>query len=53
MCKRLIDLGRVEYLRSIGLEAELMHYCDATLSPENCLILAWQPEAQRKQTPEE
>ena len=46
MCKRLIDLGRVEYLRSIGLEAELMHYCDAALSPENCLILAW-PQGRR------
>ena len=23
------------------LEAELVHYCEAAVSPENCLILAW------------
>ena len=41
MCKRLIDLGRIEYLRSLGLSAEIVHYCPPEVSPENALILAW------------
>lgn len=44
-CKRLIDAGRVEYLRSLGLEAKLVHYCDVEDSVENCLLLAWVPPA--------
>ncbi|OQR90398.1 tRNA guanosine-2'-O-methyltransferase [Achlya hypogyna] len=40
-CKRLIDMGRVEYLRSRGMEAHLVHYCEQAESLENCLLLAW------------
>ena len=41
MCKRLVDLGRVQYLRSLGLHAELVYYCPADVSPENALLVAW------------
>ena len=41
MVKRIFDYGRVLYLRSLGLQAEMVHYCDAAVSPENCLIIAW------------
>jgi tRNA:m4X modification enzyme len=40
-CKRLIDVGRVKYLESVGLNAEVVHYVETSVSPENALILAW------------
>ncbi|GLD94481.1 hypothetical protein PINS_up003092 [Pythium insidiosum] len=40
-CKRILDAGRVEFLRNYGLQAELVHYCDIEDSVENCLLLAW------------
>ncbi|CAK4629303.1 hypothetical protein LEN26_014209 [Aphanomyces euteiches] len=40
-CKRLFDMGRVHYLRQLGLCAELVHYCEESESLENCLLLAW------------
>ena len=40
-CKRLIDVGRVKYLESCGLKAEVVHYVETDVSPENALILAW------------
>ena len=43
-CKRLLDWGRVLWLREQGLEAQLVHYCDPSASPENCLLLAWKPQ---------
>jgi hypothetical protein len=46
-CKRIIDAGRVDFLRSLGLEAKLVHYCDVEESVENCLLLAWTPLAPR------
>ncbi|OQR96828.1 tRNA guanosine-2'-O-methyltransferase [Thraustotheca clavata] len=44
ICKRLIDMGRVHYLRDRGMHAELVHYCEQSESLENCLLLAWQPQ---------
>ncbi|KAF0697927.1 Aste57867_11424 [Aphanomyces stellatus] len=43
-CKRLMDMGRVLYLRHLGLHAELVHYCDQAESLENCLLLAWRQD---------
>ncbi|ETV86023.1 hypothetical protein H257_02511 [Aphanomyces astaci] len=40
-CKRLLDMGRVHYLRERGVQAQLVHYCDQDESLENCLLLAW------------
>jgi len=43
-CKRLIDHGRLQYLRKCGLEAECVVYCHPDVSPENSCILAWSKE---------
>jgi tRNA:m4X modification enzyme len=40
--KRLIDYARVQYLRSLGLHAEMIYFCEAAVTPENCLIIASQ-----------
>lgn len=40
-CKRILDTGRMLYLRQLGLEAKLVHYCTVEASVENCLLLAW------------
>jgi tRNA:m4X modification enzyme len=40
-CKRLIDMGRVKFLQSMGLRAEVVHYCETDVSPENALVIAW------------
>ncbi|KAL3660070.1 hypothetical protein V7S43_014992 [Phytophthora oleae] len=40
-CKRIIDAGRVEYLKQLQLKTRLVHYCDTSDSLENCLLLAW------------
>lgn len=41
-CKRIIDFGRVAFLRSskagYGNAVVLVEYCDAKLTPENCLL---------------
>jgi tRNA:m4X modification enzyme len=42
-CKRLLDLGRVEFLREHGLDAELIEFCSAAWTPENRAILAAPP----------
>ncbi|KAJ4459909.1 putative tRNA guanosine-2'-O-methyltransferase [Paratrimastix pyriformis] len=40
-CKRLVDWSRVEYLRAQGgLQAGLVEYVPAAISPENCLLWA-------------
>mmetsp|Transcript_8438 Transcript_8438/g.11795 ORF Transcript_8438/g.11795 Transcript_8438/m.11795 type:complete len:313 (+) Transcript_8438:87-1025(+) len=42
MCKRLIDWGRVRFVeRYLGLQTELVLHVDATISPENCLLIAY------------
>ena len=40
MIKRLLDHGRVEYLRANGFHAHQSRYCDPSLSPECFIILA-------------
>ena len=41
MCKRIIDQGRVEFLKSIGFCGEIAQYCSEETSPENAVIVAW------------
>lgn len=43
MVKRILDQGRVLYLRSLGLEARQVQYCEPSLSPECFMIIATQP----------
>lgn len=40
-CKRLIDAGRMHFLRQRGFCAELVHYADPGTTPENALLVAW------------
>eukprot|EP00953_Heterococcus_sp_UTEX-ZZ885_P028466 15185-Heterococcus_DN1.PRE.1 len=51
--KRLIDYARVQYLRSLGLYAEMVYFCDATVTPENCLIIASQKQFTVQQSNED
>ncbi|KAK3264056.1 hypothetical protein CYMTET_27186 [Cymbomonas tetramitiformis] len=39
-CKRLIDTGRVQWLKQHGLQAELACFIGASTSPENRMLLA-------------
>ena len=40
-CKRLIDMGRVHFLRQNGLRrSHLQTYCASTITVENCLLIA-------------
>ncbi|XP_062593752.1 tRNA:m(4)X modification enzyme TRM13 homolog [Saccostrea cucullata] len=39
-CKRLIDIGRVHYLRNCGLQSQLKTYIEEKLTPENVIIVA-------------
>lgn len=39
-CKRLIDTGRLLWLRERGMQAKLVEYIAACVSPENKLLLA-------------
>lgn len=42
MCKRLIDFGRLEYVRSeLGLNGLLIRYIEDCITPENVALLAW------------
>ncbi|KAI9354881.1 methyltransferase TRM13-domain-containing protein [Zopfochytrium polystomum] len=41
MCKGIINVGRREFLRSQGFEAELFRYIDRGFSPENVALAAW------------
>jgi tRNA:m4X modification enzyme len=43
MVKRVIDQGRVEYLRSFGISAHQVKYCDPSLSPECFMIVSTPP----------
>lgn len=40
MIKRILDQGRIEFLRSLGYEANQVRFCDPKYSPECMLILA-------------
>ncbi|KAL0482305.1 tRNA:m(4)X modification enzyme TRM13 [Acrasis kona] len=39
-CKRIIDMGRIEYLNHNGYNSNLIYYCDKNVSPENVLLMA-------------
>ncbi|TMW68371.1 hypothetical protein Poli38472_005839 [Pythium oligandrum] len=39
--KRILDAGRIDYLKRLGLQTQLVHYCEVDDSVENCLLLAW------------
>ena len=40
MIKRIIDQGRVEFLRNLGINAHQVRYCDPLLSPECFMIVS-------------
>ncbi|KAK9142280.1 hypothetical protein Syun_011680 [Stephania yunnanensis] len=40
MCKDIIDIGRLMWLKDLGLEAELVKYVPSNISPENHLLIA-------------
>ena len=43
MCKRLIDFGRMHYIRThLHMEARLVRFIDAAITPENVLLMAYQ-----------
>jgi len=39
-CKRLLDIGRVRYLKEHGYDAELVYYVDKETSLENLALMA-------------
>ena len=39
-CKRIIDLGRCNYLKNCGYEAELLFYVKSDVTLENVALLA-------------
>lgn len=39
-CKRLIDYGRLQYLKEAGLEVSMKEYIDGNLTPENIVLIA-------------
>ena len=39
-CKQIIDRGRVAFLSTWPLQAELVRYVESEISPENVLLLA-------------
>jgi tRNA:m4X modification enzyme len=39
--KRLIDAGRVWYLKQFGMDASLYYYVDPSVSLENVALIAW------------
>ncbi|KAI9188439.1 tRNA:m4X modification enzyme [Blastocladiella emersonii ATCC 22665] len=43
MVKRILDYGRVRYLRAHGLDARLVYYVDTADSLENCALVATVP----------
>ncbi|GFN81451.1 tRNA guanosine-2'-o-methyltransferase trm13 [Plakobranchus ocellatus] len=43
-CKRIIDTGRLHYLRSKGMKAWLRQYIDEFTTPENVVLVACQTE---------
>eukprot|EP01012_Entosiphon_sulcatum_P038663 TRINITY_DN5035_c0_g1_i1.p1 TRINITY_DN5035_c0_g1~~TRINITY_DN5035_c0_g1_i1.p1 ORF type:complete len:438 (-),score=60.60 TRINITY_DN5035_c0_g1_i1:4-1317(-) len=42
-CKRVLDLGRLEYLREKGYSAKLIQFVAPNVTPENVLLLCWKP----------
>lgn len=44
-CKRLIDWGRLQFLKKAGLNAELVLYCPPSITPENACLIAVDPRS--------
>ncbi|XP_022757753.1 tRNA:m(4)X modification enzyme TRM13 homolog [Durio zibethinus] len=40
MCKQIIDMGRLMWVKEHGLETQLVKYVPSTISPENHLLVA-------------
>ena len=40
-CKRLMDAGRIWYLKQFDLDASLLYYVDRSVSLENVALVAW------------
>ena len=40
MCKQIIDMGRLMWVREHGLETQLVKYVPSSVSPENHLLVA-------------
>lgn len=40
MCKDIIDMGRLMWVKECGLKANLVKYVPSNISPENRLIVA-------------
>ena len=40
MCKEIIDMGRLMWVKEHGLETQLVKYVPPTISPENHLLIA-------------
>lgn len=40
MCKQIIDMGRMMWLKECGLETQFVKYVPPTISPENHLLIA-------------
>ena len=45
-CQRIIDYGRILYMKEkLGfMEADLLYYVDDDVTPQNSLLIAWNPE---------
>jgi tRNA:m4X modification enzyme len=53
MCKRLIDFGRIEYLRNeLKMNATLVYYTEEDVTPENVLLIAWKNGSEAKRSDE-
>ena len=40
MCKQIIDMGRLMWVKECGLETEFVKYVPSSISPENHLLIA-------------
>ncbi|GAV64076.1 TRM13 domain-containing protein/zf-U11-48K domain-containing protein/zf-TRM13_CCCH domain-containing protein [Cephalotus follicularis] len=40
MCKQIIDMGRLIWVKERGLDTQLVKYCPPSVSPENHLLIA-------------
>lgn len=44
-CKRLIDMGRLDYLQKLGYQVELVSYIDKSISLENVALIGFYKES--------
>lgn len=52
MCKDIIDMGRLMWIKECGLEAKLVKYVPSDISPENRLLVAKAVSTNRSNTTE-